>query len=325
MKGSPPIARLDQRVGAEIFDRDDSRRTPSPAMRTDSGRTPTAAAVEVRPGRRLERAAPPAPRRGGRDDVHRRRADEARGEDGGGPLVELGRRAVLLDAAVAHQHDVVGHGHGLDLVVGDVEHGDAEAALQRADLAPHLDAQLRVEIGERLVHQADRRLGDDRAAERDALLLAARELRGLALEQRLEAENAPRRAAAARRAPPRHLPHLEPEDDVLGDREVRETAHSVWNTIDTPRFAGGRLRRRRGRRSGSSPRCAVSSPAISRSVVDLPQPDGPEQRDELSRGCAKAHVVDGEGRAPAFRHLLQSDLRHKCRNALLPNDADNQP
>ncbi len=49
-------------------------------------------------------------------------------------------------------------------------------ALQRPDLAPHLLAQLRVEVGERLVHQADRRLGDDRAAERHALLLAAGEL-----------------------------------------------------------------------------------------------------------------------------------------------------
>ena len=35
-----------------------------------------------------------------RQHVHRRRADEARGEDGGGPLVEVGRRPVLLDTAV---------------------------------------------------------------------------------------------------------------------------------------------------------------------------------------------------------------------------------
>ena len=51
-----------------------------------------------------------------------------------------------------------------------------EALLQGADLAAHLAAQLRVEVGERLVHQAHRPLGDDGAAERHALLLAAGEL-----------------------------------------------------------------------------------------------------------------------------------------------------
>ena len=107
-----------------------------------------------------------------------------------GPLVELGRRRVLLDPAVPHQHDLVRHGHGLDLVVRDVEHGHAEAPLQGADLAPHLDAQLRVEVRQRLVHEADLRLGDDGAAERDALLLPARELRGLALEELFQAEDA---------------------------------------------------------------------------------------------------------------------------------------
>ena len=74
--------------------------------------------------------------------------------------------------------------------MGDVDHRHAELLLQRADLAPHLLAQLRVEVRQRLVHQADLGLGDDRAAERDALLLAARELRGLALEQLAEAEEA---------------------------------------------------------------------------------------------------------------------------------------
>ena len=59
---------------------------------------------------------------------------------------------------------------------------DAESRLQRGDVGAHLHAQLRVEVRERLVHQEDARLADDRAAHRDALALAARELRRLALE-----------------------------------------------------------------------------------------------------------------------------------------------
>src|ERR1051325_7028380 len=38
-----------------------------------------------------------------RDQVHRRRSDEARRKRGRGPAVELFRRSVLLDAPVAHQ------------------------------------------------------------------------------------------------------------------------------------------------------------------------------------------------------------------------------
>src|SRR5207249_271707 len=60
------------------------------------------------------------------------------------------------------------------------------------DLGAHLDAQLRVEVRERLVHQERLRRADARAAHRAALALAARELRGLAPELAAEPED-PRR------------------------------------------------------------------------------------------------------------------------------------
>ena len=45
------------------------------------------------------------------------------------------------------------HRHRLHLVVGDVEEGGAEVLVQRRDLDPHLGAELRVQVGERLIHQ----------------------------------------------------------------------------------------------------------------------------------------------------------------------------
>ena len=48
-----------------------------------------------------------------------------------GLLVKIGRRGVLLDAPVAEQDDLVGHAHGLGLIVGDIDHGDAQRALRR--------------------------------------------------------------------------------------------------------------------------------------------------------------------------------------------------
>ena len=93
---------------------------------------------------------------------------------------------------------------------------------KRADFAPHLDAQLGVEIGERLIHQADRGLRHDGAAERDALLLPAGELRGLAIEQLPEPEDAGGALQARRPLGARHIAHLEAEQDVLRDRQMRK-------------------------------------------------------------------------------------------------------
>ena len=48
--------------------------------------------------------------------------------------------------------------------------------MNAADLGARLERELRVEIRQRLVHQDQRRLDDDRARDRDPLLLAAGEL-----------------------------------------------------------------------------------------------------------------------------------------------------
>ena len=125
-------------------------------------------------------------------EAHRGAADEAGDERVRRPLVDLVGIAALLDHAVAHDRDAVAHRHRLDLVVRDVDGRDADALLQRADVGAGLRAQLRVEVRERLVHEEHLRVADERAAERDALALPARELARLALEQRPE-------LAAARR------------------------------------------------------------------------------------------------------------------------------
>ena len=54
--------------------------------------------------------------------------------------------------------------------------------MQLADLDPHLHAQRRIEVGERLVEQERLGLAHDRAADGDALALAAGELARLAVE-----------------------------------------------------------------------------------------------------------------------------------------------
>ena len=61
-------------------------------------------------------------------------ADEARDEFPRWLLVERLRRRHLLDFAVIEDRDAVRQRHRFLLVVGDIDHGDAEFALDRADL-----------------------------------------------------------------------------------------------------------------------------------------------------------------------------------------------
>ena len=112
----------------------------------------------------------------GGDDVVA--AHELRDESRARQVEHLARRTGLLDAAVVHDDDEVGECHRLVLAVGDVQEGDAELLLQALELGAHPDPQKRVERRERLVEQEYLRLGDERAGERDALLLPAGELVG---------------------------------------------------------------------------------------------------------------------------------------------------
>ena len=110
-------------------------------------------------------------------------------------VVQLQRRADLLDDAVVHDDDAVGHRHRLDLVVRDVDGGRLQPLVQRLDLGAHRHAQLGVEVGQRLVEQEHLGVAHDRAAHRHALALAAGQLARKAVEQRVEVEDAAPRCA----------------------------------------------------------------------------------------------------------------------------------
>ena len=111
-------------------------------------------------------------------------------------------RVDLLQDALRQHGDAVAHRHRLDLVVGDVDRGDAELALQRGDLGADLHAELGVEVRQRLVHQEHLRLAHDRPAQRDPLALAARELAGLAVEVARSSSSMRGRLAHARSISP---------------------------------------------------------------------------------------------------------------------------
>ena len=86
-------------------------------------------------------------------EVHGRAADEPGHVRVGGAGVDLLRCGVLLHDAVVENDDLRGHGHGLDLVVGDVDEGLPGQLVQPDDFAAEFRAELGVEVGQRLVEQ----------------------------------------------------------------------------------------------------------------------------------------------------------------------------
>ncbi len=96
--------------------------------------------------------------------VHRRCAHEPGDERRRGLIVDLYRSPELLDPALVQHSDLRGHGHCVDLVVGDVDEGGVQPAVQGGQSGPGTRAQLSVEIGQRLVHEEGHRFTDHGAA-----------------------------------------------------------------------------------------------------------------------------------------------------------------
>ena len=115
-------------------------------------------------------------------------------------IVDRAPVADLLDHAVVHHRDAVGHGQRLALIVGDVDEGDADALLDRAQFGAHVLAQPQIERRQRLVEQQHLRLDRERAGDRDALLLAAGEFADLLVALPGSATSASNSSALRRRS-----------------------------------------------------------------------------------------------------------------------------
>ncbi|MNI40092.1 hypothetical protein D3C73_942950 [compost metagenome] len=148
------------------------------------------------------------------------RADEVRHVSAGGLAVDGARRAQLRHAAALQHRDLVGQGQRFFLVMGDEDGGDAGFALQFGNGLPHLDAQLGIQVRQRLIHQQHLRFDDQCARKRHALALSTRELRGQARRVLRQADALKGRRHLLLDVHGGHLPRAQPVGRVVEHASV---------------------------------------------------------------------------------------------------------
>ena len=166
----------------------------------------------------------------------RHRADEVGDERRCGIAVDFGRTADLLDAAVIHDDDAIGHRQRFLLIVRDHDGRHADAALQLLDLLPKAHADTRVQRRQWLVEQQQPRRNGKRTCKRNALLLAAGKLArvfGALIGEADERQEFSHARGGLRFRPP---PARQSVADVGGDGQVGEQGVGLE---DDAEIAGG--------------------------------------------------------------------------------------
>src|SRR5262249_34977566 len=96
--------------------------------------------------------------------------------------------ATCINKAIAHHTNAIPHGHGFDLVMGNVDHRVTELSVELGDLRAHLNAHLGVQVRQRFVEEEHLRTAHYGSPQGHTLALAAGESVWFALQHVVEAE-----------------------------------------------------------------------------------------------------------------------------------------
>ena len=156
----------------------------------------------------------------------------------------------------------------------------AVLAVERLEQVEDLVAGLAIEIARRLVAEQQRRIGDDRARDADALLLAAGELPRIVIHRAREADDAQRHLHALAAVCLRQLRQQQRQLDVARGGQHRQQVVELEDEADVPRRAMREssppdILSIRSPATAIDPSVGVSSPPSRFSSVVLPDPDGP--------------------------------------------------
>src|SRR5471032_1025285 len=160
--------------------------------------------------------------------------------------LQVGDVGKMGDCPAVHAQHMLAEGAYVVGIVGDDDHRYRQPALQRIEFDAHARAQAGVERGERLVQQQGLRMGDQRARQRHALTLAARQLvrhlQGHRVEfKRLQPvadlcmiEGTRRIEPAAPQAEADVLPHIQMREQRVVLEQIGDAA-PLRRDVDAPR------------------------------------------------------------------------------------------
>src|SRR5689334_1167360 len=246
------------------------------------------------------------------EHVHARRADEAGHMDVGRTLVDLLGGADLAEPTFVEDGDALAHRHGLGLIVCHVDHGGTEGPVLREQLSTQFYPQLRVEPGQRLIHEKGLRTAHDGAAEGRALPLSLRQLRGQTVEHGAESETLRRFADATRDVRVGGTAHFERKRNVVADAEVGVQRGGLKHHRHVA--SGGRVVRDHPLADHDIATGRLLQPGDAPEHGGLPGARRAEQDEELAVSHVEIQVV--QRLHAAVEHLAQpaeSDRRHLLR------------
>lgn len=136
-------------------------------------------------------------------------------------MVQVEGRINLLEFSCIEHANPRSHRHGFDLIVGHVNEGCTKALMQLADERTRFDAQLGIQVGQRLVHQKYGWFAHDSPAYRHPLTLTAGKLAGTAVKEVFDAKTLGRFTHALVNNVLRGLAQAQTESHVVVHSHVR--------------------------------------------------------------------------------------------------------
>jgi len=193
--------------------------------------------------------------------------------------------------------------------VGDVDEGDAGAALQRAQFGAHVLAQLQIQRRQRLVEQQHLGLHRQRAGDRHPLALAARQLARHPLAIALQRDQREQRVGLRPARLAVHPARLKPEGDVVAHAHQRKQRKGLKNHRSRP------LVRAKPRHVAAADLDAalgrLQKPRDHAQDGGLAAAGGAEDREELAARNGEADAAHRAGGAESHADIDQRDgLRH---------------
>ena len=247
-------------------------------------------------------------------------ANEIRHEGGRRVAIDLLGRADLLDDAVVHHHDALGHRQRLLLIMRDHEGCDPEAALHVADFLAQADAHLRIKRGKRLVEQQQPRRGRERTGQRHALLLPAGKLRRILRELAGQPDHLEQFAHARGDLRLRAALVDKAVADVLRNREIGKQGIGLKN--DAEITLGGRRIRNIAPIDMDGARSLAIEPRDGTQKRRLAAAGGAEEADEFAPFHVEIDLAQRLKRAEGLGNPADGDERRlACRERLIRHAA----